>query len=53
MKLKINNVRAVPLLMVDEVQCALSVRTVVMVEVAVIWGVMLCDVDKFYSETVS
>jgi hypothetical protein len=54
MKQRINNVRAVPSLVVDVVQCVLSVvHTVVMVEVAVIWVVMLCDVGKFYSETVN
>jgi hypothetical protein len=48
MKQSIHNVRAVPSLMVDEVQCVLSVvHTVVTVEVAVIWDVMLCDVDNY------
>jgi hypothetical protein len=47
MKQMINNV-------VDEIQCVLSVvRTVVSVEVAVIWDVMVCDVDTFCRETVS
>ena len=44
MKQRINNVRAVPSLVVDEVQCILSVHTVVTVEVAVMRDVMLCDV---------
>jgi len=53
-KQRINNVRAVSSLVVDEVQCVLSVvHTVVTVEVAIIWDVMLCDVDNFCRETVS
>jgi len=53
MKQSINNVRAVPSLVVDEVQCVLSVvHTVVTVEVAVIWDVMLCDVENFCRKNV-
>jgi hypothetical protein len=52
MKQRINNITAVPSLVVDEVQCVLSVvHTVVTVEVAVIWDVMLCNVDSFCRKT--
>jgi len=54
MKQTINNVRAVTLVVVDEVQSVLSVvHTVVTVEVTVMWDVMLCDVDNLCRETVS
>lgn len=54
MKQRINNVRAVPSLVVDEVRCVPSVvHTMVTVEVAVKRDVLLCDVGSFCRETVS